>query len=212
MSIDSALQVRARALSPVSRISTDTALMTCVAAGDKTAFAILIERHSPALYRLACRMLNDRHEAEDIVQECFARLWQRAGSWRPAASGLVGWLYRVTVNLCLERHRRLRLIDEGNVREPIDDAPLPDAVMEADQTRNAIALALADLPERYRSALKLCYTDGLTNALAAEAMHLNVKAMESLLFRARKQLRVLLTARLSREQPAGHAERAASPW
>lgn len=195
MSTESALQPCSQA----DHISADTALMTFVAGGDKKAFAILVERHTPALYRLAYRMLHDRHEAEDIVQECFARLWQKACGWQPTASGLVGWLYRIAVNLCLERHRCLRLVGEDNSREPVDDAPLPDAIMEADQVREALAVALADLPERYRAALVLCYAEGLTNALAAEVMQLNLKAMESLLFRARRRLRELLAERFSGE-------------
>lgn len=179
---------RAQCLAP------DTALMARVAVGDGEAFAILVERHSPALYRVGCRMLNDQHEAEDIVQECFARLWQKAPVWQPSGSGLVGWLYRIAVNLCFERHRRLRLVGVDEDREYVDDAPLPDAMLETTQTRDALAAALAELPERHRAALVLCYTEGLTNALAAEVMELKLKAMESLLVRARRQLRERLAA------------------
>lgn len=140
-------------------------------------------------------MLGDRHEAEDIVQECFVRLWQKAPEWQATGSGLVGWLFRVAVNLCLERHRRLRMACIDNGSERADDAPLPDAVLEASETHNAVIAALARLPERYRAALVLCYAEGLTNALAAEVMQLNLKAMESLLFRAKRQLRELLAER-----------------
>lgn len=189
----------------------DTALMRHVAAGSTEAFAILVERHSNALYRVAWRLLGDGHEAEDAVQDCFARLWQNAPRWQPSGAGLVGWLHRVTVNLCFDRRRRLRVVPSDNLPDRIDDAPLADRVLEADEATRAVARALGALPERYRAALVLCYYEGLTNAVAAEALELNVKAMESLLFRARQKMRSLLEqAQFSpRETLALYAERAA---
>lgn len=169
--------------------------MLRVAVGSAEAFAELVERHTAALYRVSCRMLGDPHEAEDVVQECFARLWQQAPAWRPTGSGLVGWLYRIAVNLCFDRRRRLRLVIAEEVFEQPDHAPLPDCALEADELRHAVAAALADLPERYRAALVLCYYENLTAAVAAEVLELNVKAMESLLFRARRQMRSLLASR-----------------
>lgn len=171
----------------------DTVLMARVGAGDAEAFAILVERHSPALYRVACRLLNDHHEAEDIVQECFVRLWQKAPGWQPVGSGLIGWLYRIAVNLCFERHRRLRLVGADDGRERADEGPLPDALLETAQVQATLTAALAEMPERYRAALVLHYVEGLTSALAAEVMQLNLKAMESLLVRARRELRERLT-------------------
>lgn len=169
--------------------------MRRVAKGSPQAFTILVERHSAALYRVGCRMLGDPHEAEDVVQECFARLWQQAPAWRPTGSGLIGWLYRIAVNLCFDRRRRWQVVVADQPAEQTDDAPLPDCLLEADEVRRAVAAALADLPERYRAALVLCYYENLTNAVAAEALELNVKAMESLLLRARRQMRSLLAAR-----------------
>jgi len=173
----------------------DTALMREVALGTVDAFSILVERHSPALYRVAMRMMADAAEAEDVVQDCFTRLWQNAPGWQPTGAGLVGWLHRVTMNLCFDRKRRFRVVTVETLPDPADDAPLADRRIEATQASTAIAAALADLPERYRAALVLCYYEGLSNALAAQALDLNIKAMESLLFRARRQMRGLLEAR-----------------
>lgn len=173
----------------------DTALMAAVAHGGTAAFAVLVERHTPSLYRVAMRMLGDGHEAEDVVQDCFARLWQNAPRWKPAGAGLVGWLHRVAMNLCFDRKRRFRVITAPELPDCADDAPLADSLMEADQAHRAVRAALDDLPERYRAALVLCYYEGFTNALAADVMDLNIKAMESLLFRARKHLRERLEAR-----------------
>lgn len=173
----------------------DSRLMEEVGRGGVDAFSILVDRHSGALYRVACRMLTDPHEAEDVVQDCFARLWQNAPRWKPCGAGLVGWLHRVTMNLCFDRKRRVQPLIMPSVPDRPDSAPLADDLLQIDQTQRAVAGALADLPERYRAALVLCYYEGFTNALAADILDLNIKAMESLLFRARRQLRDLLQAR-----------------
>ena len=177
-------------------LPSDAALMERVGAGEAGAFARLVERHSPSLYRVAYRMLADAHDAEDVVQECFTRLWQQAPRWRSFGAGPVGWLYRTAVNLCFDRHRRLRVVaPAADLPERVDEAPLADSRIEADDTCRAVARALADLPERYRAALVLCYYEDMSNAAAAEVLELNLKALESLLFRARRQMRDLLEAR-----------------
>lgn len=173
----------------------DSALMREVATGSVEAFSILVERHSPGLYRVAMRMLSDAAEAEDVTQDCFTRLWQNAPRWQPSGAGLVGWLHRVVMNLCFDRKRRFRVVTVDELPDPADDTPLADRRIEAEQASEAVGAALADLPERYRAALVLCYYEGFSNALAAQVLDLNIKAMESLLFRARRQMRGLLVAR-----------------
>lgn len=173
----------------------DAALMRETGTGSVAAFAVLVERHTPALYRVAMRMLADGHEAEDVVQECFARLWQHAPRWQPSGAGLVGWLHRIAMNLCFDRKRRFRVVTMPELPDLADETPLADELIASEQAHGAVATALADLPERYRAALVLCYYEGFTNALAADVLALNIKAMESLLFRARRQMRDLLESR-----------------
>lgn len=173
----------------------DTALVAAVGAGSMEAFAALVARHRVALHRQAVRLLGDPHEAEDVVQDAFARLWQHAAAWQPSGAGLVGWLHRVTMNLCFDRKRRFRVITIPDLPEMIDEAPLADSVIEAAQATAQMAAALRALPDRHRAALMLCYFEGLSNAAAADALNLHIKAMESLLFRARRQLRDILITR-----------------
>lgn len=180
---------------PVHAGLSDAGLMERVAQGCEDAFGLLVDRHMPALYRVAARMLGDGHEAEDVVQDCFARMWQHAPRWSATGAGLVGWLHRVTMNLCFDRKRRFRVVTTPELPDMADETPLVDAQIESDEAHRAVSAALDDLPERYRAALVLCYYEGFSNALAAEVMDLNIKAMESLLFRARRHLRELLTER-----------------
>ena len=181
---------RARDLAQID----DTALVALVAAGSIAAFDMLVDRHAAALYRSALRVLGDAHEAQDVVQDCFARLWQRADSWQPSGAGLVGWLHRVTMNLCLDRRRRQRIGLTPDLPEMIDTAPRADHTIEADQLHAAIDRALATLPPRHRAALVLCYLQGHSNAAAAAMLGMHVKALESLLHRARHGLRDALAA------------------
>ena len=174
-----------RAIADLARAD-DAVLVGLVGTGSVAAFAILVDRHSAALYRLAVRMLADSHEAEDVVQDCFARLWQHAAAWAPAGAGLVGWLHRVTLNLCFDRKRRFRVITTPDLPDMVDAAPLADQMIEAQQAHHAVDDALAALPERYRAALVLCYLQGFSNAAAADMLGLHIKAMESLLYRARR--------------------------
>jgi RNA polymerase sigma factor (sigma-70 family) len=177
------------------KTSDDAALMAAIALGDSAAFGQIVQRHSPGVYRIGCRMLGNHHDAEEVVQECFSRLWQQAPRFTTRGAGAVGWLYRTAMNLCFDRKRRLRLVTDEAFPEPIDDAPLPDESIAAREAHREVACALANLPERYRAALVLCYYEGLTNALAAQVLDLNIKALESLLLRARRQMRVLLEER-----------------
>lgn len=173
----------------------DDVLMARVGAGCGQAFAAMVERHGSVPRRVARRVLGDTAEAEDIAQECFVRLWQQAPGWQAHRAGVAGWLYRTARNLCIDRHRRLRHVAGDEPPDRPDEGPLADSLMAANQLSDQVRQALADLPPRHRAALLLCYFEGLSNLAAAQVLDLNLKAMESLLFRARNQLRLRLLAR-----------------
>ncbi|NIJ37563.1 RNA polymerase sigma-70 factor (ECF subfamily) [Sphingopyxis panaciterrae] len=167
----------------------DDLLIERAGCGDVEAFGKLVDRHSGRLYRVALRLLCDAQEAEDAVQDCFTRLWQNAPLWEPRGGGLLTWLQRVTVNLCLDRLRRFRVVADGELPEIEDETPGPERQFAIRRLERLIEEALGALPHRHRAALVLCYLEGLPNLIAAEMLGLNLKAMESLLFRARRSLR-----------------------
>jgi RNA polymerase sigma-70 factor (ECF subfamily) len=173
----------------------DTALMARVAEGDVAAFTHLVERYSPRLYRVACRMLSNAAEAEDVVQDAFIRLWQNASSWSARDGGLPAWLHRVVVNRCLDRLRQFQFVGSDKLPEVADEAPGPERALAIQRLGLAVEDALGSLPGRHRVAIVLCYFEGLSNSMAAQVLDLNLKAMESLLFRARRSLRELLELR-----------------
>jgi RNA polymerase sigma factor (sigma-70 family) len=167
----------------------DDSLMARVAARDAEAFRALADRHGSLPHRIGYRMTGDPNEAEDIAQEAFLRLWDKAAQWRPGGSGVPAWLTRVAMNLSLDRLRRRRFVSDGPVPERADEAIAADAAIEHDQALAAVRACIARLPERQRAAIVLTYYEGLPNRTAAEMLEMNLKAFESLLLRARAALR-----------------------
>ena len=163
----------------------DDQLMARVAARDTNALRLLSDRHATVPWRIACRMLGDQIEAEDIAQEALLRLWQHGDRWQAGGSGVAAWLTRVATNLCLDRLRRKRFVGDDDVPERADDAPLADVEIESDQVRDAVKHCIEALPERQRAAIVLTYYEERQNQMAAEVLAMQLKAFESLLFRAR---------------------------
>ncbi len=170
-------------------VANDAALMARISARDPAAFRIVVDRHAAVVRRIAYRMLGHVNDAEDVTQETFLRLWEKARQWSPGATGLGAWINRVAVNLCLDRLRRRRFTSDEEVPERADDAPLADVSIDADRSRAAVAQCLAALSERHRAAIVLTYYEEMSNIMAADILDMKLKAFESLLYRARQALR-----------------------
>lgn len=167
----------------------DDALMARVAERDAPALRLLADRHADIPWRIAYRMLADRQEAEDVAQEALLRLWQYADRWQSGGPGVSAWLTRVATNACLDRLRRRRLVGTDTVPERADDSPLADEAIERDDLRRAVADCIEALPDRQRAAIVLTYYEERQNRMAAGILDMQLKAFESLLFRARGALR-----------------------
>jgi RNA polymerase sigma-70 factor (ECF subfamily) len=167
----------------------DDGLLAQVAAGDRRAFAQLMDRHIDRAHGLAKRVLGNKSDAEDVVQDAFMKVWQKAGQWQPGRAQFSTWLYRVVVNRCLDLKRKPVNAALDNVAEQSDDRPDAYEDIAARERQAKIAGAVAALPERQRTAVALSYTAGMSNAQAAETMEISVKAFESLLVRAKRELR-----------------------
>lgn len=175
---------------------TDTQLVAAVARGDSAAFRRLTDRHLIAVHRLAARMLGDVNEADEVTQDTFLKLWTHASRWRPANDcGMVlPWLRTIAVNACIDRIRRRRFDGGGDIPERPDEAALAPEKIDEVRLSAIVARALTGLAERQRSAVVLTYYEELSNAEAAAAMDLHLKAFESLLLRARQNLKAALLA------------------
>lgn len=167
-------------------------LIARIAAREEAAFRIAIEQHAKLLHRIAYRMMGDRHEAEDIVQEAMLRLWDHAPKLEArgnAAPKLAAWLKRVCINLAIDRLRIAKRSSDAEVPERADETPLADTQIETNEEGAAARVLIAQLPEKQRAAIVLTYYEELSNADAAAALDMKIKAFESLLHRARAALR-----------------------
>ncbi len=173
----------------------DAQLMHKIADGDQRAFRLLMQRHLARTVRLATRILGSTGAAEDVAQEAFIRVWKHAGNWqdpKQAGARFTTWLYRIVLNLCIDEKRKNRFTDIDALPERADETPNAEAGMESREKSGRVLAALAELPERQRAAFVLCFYEDYSNKDAADMLGISVKAIESLLVRARKQLRDLL--------------------
>ena len=176
----------------------DEALLVAFANGDSVAGRDLLARLAPMLFGYATRVLGDRTEAEDVVQDTMMRLWKVAPKWRQGEAKVSTWAYRVMVNLCTDRLRRRKTRSQvplDDVAEPPSD--MASAVEAMTETARAEALnaALAELPERQRQAVVLRHLEGLSNPEISEIMGIGVEAVESLTARGKRALKAALSGR-----------------
>ncbi len=168
----------------------DARLLACIKSGEHEAFAVLVRRHNLRFYRIAYRFVSSRAEAEDVVQDAFLKLWENPDGWNPEKnSAFTTWFYRVVVNLCLDRNKKKRpmqMIDEMLVA---DESITQEENMIERQNEKLIEQHIAALPERQRIALNLCFYEGISNQEAAAIMGVRLKALQSLLMRAKLALR-----------------------
>ncbi len=163
----------------------DDALMRGLRARDSDALRNVAECYGEIPFRIGCRMLADPVEAEDIAQEALLRLWNYADRWVEGGPGIAAWLSRVGTNLCIDRLRKTRRQTNEEAPDRADETPLADAAIESDEVKQAVIECISGLPERQRASIILTYYEQLSNQLAADNLEMNIKAFESLLYRAR---------------------------
>ncbi|WP_431858128.1 RNA polymerase sigma factor [Azospirillum sp.] len=172
----------------------DDALMGRVAAGDAAAFEDLAARHMCRAVALAQRLTGNASDADEIAQDAFLRVWQHAGRWEPGRARFATWLYRIVVNLAIDRKRRPGFQPLDDAAELADERPDAVDLIAERQTADQVGKALLELPERQRAAVVLFHQEGLSQRQAAEVLGVGEDAFESLLARARRALRTALAA------------------
>ena len=170
----------------------DEDLVRRVGQGDPAAIQAMVARKLPRMLALARRMLGDPIEAEDVAQDALLRAWKQAPRWTPGKARFDTWLHRVALNLCYDRLRRRREIATDSPPDRPDESPAPDRGLLAADVGARVDAALSCLPGRQREAIVLCHYQELTNIEAAALMEISVEALESLLSRGRRALRLAL--------------------
>lgn len=153
--------------------TSDNDLLHAVARGDESALAACYDRYRLILFGLILRILNDRQEAEDVLQEVFLQVWRRAGDFDEARGRVFTWLVTIARSRALDRLRaagsRARLAEEA-AQEPAED--IGDAAVDAlNSEKSAIVRnALTELADEQRKVLLLAYFEGLTQTEIAERL------------------------------------------
>ena len=169
----------------------DEELLALIQDDSHEAFSILVQRHTERFYRLAYRYLQNKETAEDVVQDAFVKLWEDPARWQAERKNkFTTWFYRIVVNLCLDRQKRKKPLELGDQEILIaDERQTPDVEVLNKEKHKILENEIAALPERQRTALNLCFEEGLSNQEAAQVMGLNLKALQSLVMRAKTTLK-----------------------
>ncbi len=194
----------------------DASLVEAVVSGSDDAFAALYDRHAGAVYAAAARLTSDRGIAEDIVQETFLTLWNRAEQFDPTLGSLAAWLLTIARNRTVDRLRAagrrpgIVPISATRIGDETDAAALdrvartgvfvgtatpergPDADLIGAELRSELQEALATMADAEREVVLLAYRDGLTQREIAERLGWPLGTVKTRTRRALSKLRAVL--------------------
>jgi len=166
----------------------DEQLLEQIHRGDFNAFESLVSRYQKSALGTARRFVGDEHEAEDLAQEAFLRVYRNAHQFRSDAK-FKTWFFRILTNLCFNQLKKKRPDYYDNLPVGIPAGDDPARLFERREQREVIFRAVLKLPPRQRIAFILCCFEEMSYADAAHCLGFSVKAVESLLVRARRTLR-----------------------
>ena len=192
-------------------------LVRAVASGSEEALATLYDRHVDGIHSVALRLTSDWQLAEEVVQETFLALWNRAELFDPALASLATWLRTIARNRTVDRlraaGRRPPLVPLPGTGDPDEGDPgfdrvradaviiggatpglSPEAAAEAAESRAAVAAAIAGMPEEERTVILLAYREGLTQSEISERLGWPLGTVKTRTRRAPARLRAVLEA------------------
>ncbi|WP_353218140.1 sigma-70 family RNA polymerase sigma factor [Sandarakinorhabdus sp.] len=140
-------------------------LLAQVAAGDANAFQQFYDKTSAKLFGVVLRIVTERQEAEDVLQEVYVSVWRKAATFDPARASPITWVATIARNRAIDRLRarppRAHVPVEA-AYDLADDGPLPDSGLVASQNARRLETSLATLEPRHAAAIRACYFEGVT--------------------------------------------------
>jgi RNA polymerase sigma-70 factor (ECF subfamily) len=169
------------------------------ATGDKTTMPSwdeLVRQHADRVYRLAYRLSGNQHDAEDLTQETFIRVFRSVQNYQPGT--FEGWLHRITTNLFLDMVRRrgrirMEALPEDYDRVPADE-PNPEQIYHDSRLGPDLQAALDSLPPEFRAAVVLCDIEGLSYEEIGATLGVKLGTVRSRIHRGRQALRDYLAS------------------
>ena len=169
------------------------------ATGDRAAMPSwdeLVRQHADRVYRLAYRLSGNQHDAEDLTQETFIRVFRSLQNYQPGT--FEGWLHRITTNLFLDMVRRRARIRMEALPEDYDrvpsDQPNPEQIYHDSRLGPDLQAALDSLPAEFRAAVVLCDIEGLSYEEIGATRGVKLGTVRSRIHRGRQALREHLAA------------------
>ena len=165
--------------------------------GDEPAYVILYERHASLLYRLAYSLLQNREDAEEVLQDSFEYAFRKLANYDDRKSAFSSWLYRITVSRCRNKRRRkwlptspLSLLTPQGIKDV--DAAAPDELLEQTEQQQDVWAALGQLSPKLRETAVLRYYYGLQYKEIGQILSISPKTAESRMRLAHQKLRQII--------------------
>lgn len=178
----------------------DRELVERARGGDESAFREILDNYTPRIFALVSGMISDRSEVEDVVQEVFFKVYRKMEgfAWK---SAFYTWVYRIALNTATDHLKKRRNKSAASLEEltgfDVPDAgPTPAAGLSSDELRQALAVAIGELPEKYRNIIVLREYEDLAYDEIADVLDCSKGTVESRLFRARARLKEKMIAYL----------------
>jgi len=179
---------------PIARFE-DRTLIEMAVAGQGECFSVLMNRHRAAVRRCIDRMVSDRSDVEDLVQDTFMKAWLRLSTFRFEAK-FSTWITSVAMNEALGSYRRRRCRPFCSVPVNFEtfrsSSESPEEALARSEARRTIRSAIASLPKKYREILTLCELEQLSGEEAARRLKSSPSSVKTRLFRARHMLSAAL--------------------
>ncbi|HYE85499.1 MAG TPA: RNA polymerase sigma factor [Vicinamibacterales bacterium] len=197
MSHDSALAITPWTLPVVNQPLTeldDAELVKAAAAGQREAFDVIVERHRRIVYQVCYRFVNNHEDASDLAQDAFVRAWKGLKNFK-GQSALSTWLYRIAVNVSLNRVAvRTAVTEPIESGEQFEDARIesPPRAMMREERAAAVRKAIAALPDKQRATLILRTYHDMSHQEIADVLGSSVGAVKANFFHALANLRKIL--------------------
>ncbi|MCB0633508.1 MAG: RNA polymerase sigma factor [Saprospiraceae bacterium] len=175
-------------------MSQEIQLLRAIAEGDRRAFRELYALYNRKVYNTALSYAQKETDAEEITQDVFTKIFRHAASFK-GASSVSTWVYRITVNTCLnyiKKKKRMAFLTFGSTIDHPPDFDHPGILLEKKENAAILFKAIDTLPDNQKTAFILSFVEELPRQEVADIMELSLKAVESLLQRAKNNLRIKL--------------------
>jgi RNA polymerase sigma-70 factor (ECF subfamily) len=172
----------------------DSALVSAAASGDREAFDVIVERHRRAVYQVCYRFVHNHEDASDLAQDAFVRAWRGLKTFK-GQSALSTWLYRIAVNVCLNRvAAKTPLLEPIESTEHFEDVRIEGAQRAMIREERAVAVrrAIANLPKKQRATLILRTYHDMSHQQIADVLGSSVGAVKANFFHALANLKKIL--------------------